>query len=293
MNYYLKNLKRVAVTKSLLLILALGIILSLPSFTSEKLQWTYLRTVKTIPIKNVSIDRYSNIFVSDDKGNLFRYDSLGNESLKYSPLKKAEISILESWRTVNIFMFYRELQEFNIIDRFLTTSSSNFKFLNEVENDEISIGFARLATIAGDNNIWVFDDEDFSLKKYHTQLNKVIINTPLELILNTQYYDLNFIREYQNLVFINDKNSGVLVFDNLGNYKNKIDAQGINYFNFLDNYLYFIKDDKLVMLDIYKGDQQSFNIPEGKKYQFILLTRSLAYLFDKDQIDIYKFDYKE
>jgi hypothetical protein len=259
----------------------------------EKHQWTYVRSVKTIPTKNVSIDRYSNIFVSDDKGNLFRYDSLGNESLKYSPLKKAEISILESWRTVNIFMFYRELQEFNILDRFLTTSSSNFKFLNEVENNEISIGFARLATIAGDNNLWVFDDEDFSLKKYHTELNKVIINTPLELILNSQYYDLNFIREYQNLVFINDKNSGVLVFDNLGNYKNKIDAKGINYFNFLDNYLYFITEDKLVMLDIYKGDQKTFTIPEGKRYQYILLTKSMAYLFDKDHIDIYKFDYKE
>src|SRR4051812_27461454 len=115
-KYHLKNLKKSKRTKSFVLIFLLAIVFSFPSFTSKKHQWIYFRSIKTIPIKNVSIDRYSNIFVTDDKGNLYRYDSLGNESLKYSPLKKAEISILESWRTVNIFMFYRDLQEFNILD---------------------------------------------------------------------------------------------------------------------------------------------------------------------------------
>lgn len=290
-NSHLRNLKsKPHITLFTFVVLAT---LILSSFRSDRQQWTFYKTTPTGPVLKVSQDRYYNFYVADERGNLFKYDSLGNELLRYSPQRKADITLIEAWRTVNIFLFYRELQEYTLLDRFLTNSNGNFKFVNEVENNEKSIGFARLATLSSDNNLWVFDDEDFSLKKYDTKINRTILNTSLDLILDAQYYDLNFIREYQNLVFINDKNSGILVFDNLGNYKNKLPFKGLNYFNFLDNSIYFIQNGKLVLYDLYKGGRKEFPLPEGKAYNYVLLSHSMAYLAGKDFVDLYRFDYRD
>lgn len=260
------------------------------SFHSEKKDWTLLKSFKTEPIQTVSIDPYFNFYIADDRGNVFKYDSMGNQLLRYSPQKKANVSLLDAWRSVTIFVFYKTIQEYTILDRFLTTSNANFSFRQERENNEKKIGFARLATLASDNSLWVFDDIDFSLKKYDPRINQVIVHSSLDLILDPSYYDLSHMREYQNLLFISDKNSGILVFDNLGNYKTKIPVEGVNYFNFLENKLYFISGNQMIIFDIYTSTQKSIPLPVGKKYNYVLLADNKTYLFTADGIEIYNSD---
>ncbi|MBX9852287.1 MAG: hypothetical protein K2X86_11100 [Cytophagaceae bacterium] len=258
-------------------------------YVLKKSEWKLIKSMPGIAIRKVSIDPYNNIFVADDKGNLFKFDSLGNETHRYSPSRKADITLVEAWRAMNIFIFSRELQEYNILDRFLTTSTPNFKFKDETEDEEKNIGFARLATIASDNNLWVFDDENFSIKKYNTRLNEVMIHSPLDLILDAQSYDLTHMREYQNLLFISDRNSGVLVFDNLGNYKNKIDFKNIDNFNFLGDQIYFIADGKLILHNIYTGIAKQISFPSSKEYRSVLLTDNKGYFFTGTEMEVYSY----
>lgn len=286
------NLKKIKPGKLFFLLFCLALLPVTISFKSEQKEWTFLRTVPTPPVHKTSIDRYFNFYIADNKGNLFKFDSLGNEVAKFSPPKKADITLVEAWRAVNVFVFYRQLQEYNFLDRFLTSSTPNFKFANGFDNNDEGIGFARLATVAYDNNLWIFDDTDFSLKKYDTQINQITIKTSLDLILDPKFYDLTLIREYQNLLFINDKNSGILVFDNMGNYKHKLEFKDVNYFNFIDNYIYFLQKDKMVIVDLYKGSQKEYPLPQAKNYQYILLSYSMAYIAGNDFVDIYKFDFK-
>ena len=272
-----------------LFFIALALLPLLSSFYYLKSEWKLVATIKTQPIQKVSIDTYSNFYIADNKGNVFKFDSLGKQQLQFSPLKKGDVSLLEAWRTVNIFIFYRDLQEYILLDRFLTTSQENFSFRQFNNNDEKRIGYARLANLASDNNLWVFDDEDFSLKKYNTSLNKVILHTPLDLILDPSFYDLTYMREYQNLLFINDKNSGILIFDNLGNYKTKLPYKNVNYFNFKGNVIYFLSENHLVVFDIYTSRQQAIPLPEEKIYNYVLLGENKSYFFSKENIDIYNF----
>jgi hypothetical protein len=271
---------------SFFLLLSTGIFFS---FINKKNTWSFIKSIQVPTAKKVSIDRYYNFYIADNNGNIFKYDSLGNEINRFSPQKKANVSLLEAWKTVNIFVFYRELQEYNLLDRFLTTSTSNFKINSDIQNEK-TIGFARIATVAPDNNLWIFDDNDFSLKKYDTRLNKILFSTSLDLILDPQFYDLNYMREYQNLLFINDRNSGILVFDNLGNYKRTLPYKSVEYFNFLGNYLYFLNGSSLILLDIYSGVEKEVALPEDKKYNFLLISPGTVYFFLQNKVDIYKLD---
>jgi hypothetical protein len=266
-------------------------ILALFAFVSYSLKirddgLIFIKSVSVPSVKNVSIDRYNFIYFADDRGNVYKYDQDAKPLLTFSPRKNSEVTLLEAWRNVNILVFYRNFQEFIFLNRFLT-ESPNFILDEEGQDQDKSVGFARLATFTGDNNLWIIDDDDFSLKKLDLIYNKVSIHTPLELILDKSTYDFNFMREYQNLLFINDKNSGVLIFDNLGNYKNKLELKGLNYFSFQNNDLYFIQDGYIHLYNIYTGEERKIKLPEGSSFQYVLLGDKKAYLFTEKSIQVY------
>ncbi|MBO9699663.1 MAG: hypothetical protein J7604_05590 [Sporocytophaga sp.] len=243
----------------------------------------FLKSVKiNTAVKKVSIDTYFNFYTADANGNVSKFDSEGNYLLTFSPQKKSNVTLLEAWRNVNIFVFYRNFQQFLFLNRFLTPSP------NTDLNQEL-VGFARIAAPSSDNNLWLVDETDFSLKKYNLTFHKLDIRNPLELILNPQNYDLTFLREYQNLLFINDKNSGILIFDNMGNLKERISVKGLDYFSFIKNNLYYIQDNKLIILDLYTKKAMEIDLPSEKAYNFVLLSEQRAFLFDQESVDIFSF----
>jgi hypothetical protein len=262
----------------------LVILLSLWAIIPTKVWSADWKKIKTVPLTSpaftVSIDRYGLFYFADEDGNIFKYDSLGVLQITYSPPRKADITLLEAWRNVNIFVFTRNFQEFTILDRFLSPSPNT-----KIESQEV--GFARLATYSYDNNIWLIDEQDFSLKKYNIARSKVELNTPLDLLLDPSLYDMNYMREYQNLVFINDKNSGILIFDNMGNYKTKIPVKGLPYVGFYNDEIYFQEGGKIRFINIYTYAERTENLPESGNFQFVLYSRSCMYLFKTSSVEVY------
>lgn len=208
--------------------------------------------------EKVSIDRLGNIYIVDITGDINRYDNKGNLNLQYSPQQLAEISLIESWNPLKIFIFYRDFQEYLFLDRFLTTTS-------RFSTTEFG-SYIGLSTISADNNIWAIDYSDFTLKKYDVTLNQLILSTPLNMILDQQEYDIRFMREYQNLLFISDYHSGLLVFDNLGNYLRKLDLKGVDYFNFNENEVYYCKKNQVTYANIYNSDTKNYTFKEDLKF---------------------------
>ncbi len=243
--------------------------------------WRKIKTIKlSSEVTAVSIDRYGMFYFSDQDGSIFKYDTLGVLQITYSPPRKADVTILEAWRNVNIFVFYRNLQEFVLLDRFLSPSPNS-----RIESSEV--GFARLATFSYDNNVWLIDETDFSLKKYSISRNKTELTTNLDLVLDPNLYDMNFIREYQNFVFVNDKNSGVLIFDNMGNYKTKIPVKELSYVGFFNDEICFQEGEKIKFINIYTYSERTESLPEKGSFQFLLYSKSCLYLFKENSIEVY------
>ncbi|WMJ75445.1 hypothetical protein RCC89_20120 [Cytophagaceae bacterium ABcell3] len=249
----------------------------------KEIKWKHLSSIKIPRPQQVSIDRYGSIYLADRRGNVHKLDTLGNTALTYSPRHNNEVSLLEAWRKVNIFVFNRNFQEYVLLDRFLTESPT-YRFRGD-------IGFARLATYSADNNLWVIDEKEFSLKKYNLRIKKTELSTPLDLILNPDNYEMTFIREYQNLIFISDKNSGILIFDNMGNYKNKLHARGVDFFSFREDELYFIKNKTLFILNMYSGKEKMIELPSEANFDFILLRGKKAYCFTQNTMEIFSVNF--
>lgn len=239
-----------------------------------------LHTVTNKRIDQVSIDRKNNIYITDRQGNIESISEAGDPLTIYSPSLPARVHLIESWQGMKTFVFYKDRQEFLLLDRFLNPTGTE-----KLERNVI--GFARLAAIANDNNIWIIDDSDFSLKKYHLHTRNTSIINLLNTILPEDNYDFVFMKEYQNQLFIADPGKGIFIFDNLGNFIKSIPVRNVHQFNFINDELYFIEKNTLYMIHLYTSVQKEVRFPENN-YKFVLLTSDKAYLFTEKDIFIFR-----
>lgn len=259
----------------------IGILLSTSVSGQKDPAWQPALSFSTPIIKEVSSDPYNFIYIADEKGDIHKFDSLGHLVLMFSPRQNSEVTLLDAWRNVNVFLFYRNFQQYRILNR----------FLNEIVSEEFDsegIGYVRLATLSADNNLWILDDNDYSLKKINLQFNSIVIKNDLELVIPPSDYEYVYIREYNNNLYIADKNSGILVFDNIGNYKTRINAKNVEFFAFAGDEIYYLNNNKLTFLNLRTGRYRLFPLPASIHPAFVLINASKAYFFEETSVKVYK-----
>jgi hypothetical protein len=220
---------------------------------------------------SLSINRGDFLFVAENSGSVLKYDWDGNKVLTYSSDRIAPISNLEAIMTSKIFIFFNDLQQYLILNRFMSLIS-DLHFPPDI------IGFGRNATLATDNNIWVIDDNDFSLKKFSPQYSEILLVTSFDLLLDDTRYDIKDIAEYQNRLYICDAYKGILVFDNMGNYLDSISERNINKLSFYRNYLISTNGQTLNFINLY-------GLPG---WENVVCGEGFIYLINKGEVSVYR-----
>lgn len=228
--------------------------------------------------QSVSIDKNGDLLIGDIEGNLKKYDKNGQILLEYSPQKIATISYIDASASLQILAFYQDWQEFILFDRFL-----NPKQNEKIQNEKI--GFMTAMCLSADGLLWIFDQNDMSLKKYNAITEQILIYTPLDLLLAPKEYDIKSIKEYQNLVLMMDKKTGIFVFDNLGNYKKKINLLLYQSVAFLGDNLYILLENQtLLMIALYKNEEIIINLPKNYDWKYIIPTQNGYYALTNEQL---------
>lgn len=234
----------------------------------------------TTPPQTVSIDRQGHFYVASQRGDIDKYDKAGNLLYHFSPSKNGNVTLIEAWQGLRVFCYYQDFQQYLFLDRFLN-SSELYRLPSQVNS------FSLLVTLSGDDNLWLIDAQNLSLKKIDLPTNEMIIDTPLNLNVPSSEYHFSHMREYQNRLFISDPGQGVLVFDRFGNFTELMELKGINYFSFLQNELYYLKGNKVMFVDVYNQNKKEIELAD-LSYQFVLMENSLVICFANDKIDIYQ-----
>ncbi len=248
---------------------------------SQDTEWGDFKEINFPRIDKVSMDNQGFIFLTDPEGNLYQYNKSGNVINNFSPPRQGRISQLEAAWTVNIFTFSADLQEYRILDR----------FINPVAEKQIPLNLitlAKVATIGNNNIIWVFDEADLSLKQFDYMRNKVVQHQPLNLILDRSSLDITYMREYQNLLFLNIREEGIFILDNQGNLIKKIKAYPSQNFGLWKNKIIFVEKEKIISIDFQSEQQDTLQIPEDFKAIGVLANQQIVLLFNATQIRIYQ-----
>jgi hypothetical protein len=213
-------------------------------------------------IKTVTLNYTPHAAAVDRPGELYLLE--GKRIEQYSPggvlQQKGELpfvpDIFEPRDGSKMFAFSRRENTFLFF-------SPMFAALSEARPQKADSAFAihpYFVCSAGDHDLVILDSADWSLKKINLRTNRMIFESVISdssLYLNS----ISYVREYQNFVFMLDKNRGILIFNMLGKLLKTIPARNINYFNFLGEELYFLDKDKLVFFDLFNTESRSIKLP--------------------------------
>lgn len=184
-------------------------------------------------------DMLGNVFTFSSGGQLKKYnaslDSVGvfNEVKRYGPLH--QISADNPLRTLFYFKTFKTIL---ILDRLM-------QVVNKVELRNAAIFQVNAVAQSYDNKFWVFDEQDAKLKKIN-EMGKVEIESADLRILAGINPSPNVIFELDKYVCMYDGQNGLILFDQLGGYRNTIPLLGWSAVHGMSDYVLGIKNNRLV-----------------------------------------------
>src|SRR5690606_31288319 len=123
---------------------------------------------------------------------------------------------------------------------------------------------------------WLFDEGDWSLKKYDYRRSETLQSQPLLPLVGNHAIEVTEILEKGNMVLVHLKDHGLWLFDNQANLIKKHAISFDHPIAVYDDQVYFLKDEHLRRLDLFSGVESSVRISDFSVY--VVVIRFLYYL---------------
>ncbi|HYF69219.1 MAG TPA: hypothetical protein VD884_13840 [Ohtaekwangia sp.] len=222
-----------------------------------------------------SVDRPGELYVVLKNNDVQKFDIDG--TLLHTVNFGFTPAILEPRDGSRIFISFRENNSFHFLPPSLQP---------RLEPQYVDSAFAItpfLVCPAGDYNLVVLDSADWSLKKISLKKNELLSETVLQDTVY-RYANFTYMREYQNLLFLLDKNHGIRMYSTLGKYLKSIPIKDLSWFNFIGEDLYYIREDKLHFINLFTLETRVMQLPFAA--HFAILTDERLFLADHKTIRI-------
>jgi len=263
--------------KSLLVIAALF----LASF-QMKGQNSY-QLIKSFPIKGsiMASDELKNSYVVNNENNIIKLDSLGGLLGIYSENEYGEVTNIDATNPFTVLTYYKDFNSAISLD-----INMNAKRLYKFS----SLGLSDVSAVCTsyDNKIWLFDEAEQKLKKMDDQYEITHESADVTLLIGGAISP-NFMVERNNMVFINDPEKGIFVFDIYGTYFRTFLIPELNSFQIIDKKIVCFKENKLYAFDMRSQSDDVIKIPTDISSIIDLrVTRNYLMLLTENDIHIYK-----
>lgn len=265
-----------------------GIIVFLLSFcASVGLQaqtdssFQFLKSIKG-NISYFNVDNLDNIYLIINGNQLKKLNAKGDSVAVYNDVKRfGNPSSIDVSNPLKTLLYYKNYSTVVVLDRLLAVRNNiNFRKQN--------IFYVNNVTLSYDNNIWIFDEEDFKLKKIDEE-GKVLLSTIDWRNLFDTVPAVARIIDRNNFVYLYDPEKGFYIFDYYGSFKNRIAFLKWSNVEVSGKILYGFYDKKLYSYELNSLQLKEYKLPVffGDYISIKAMNRKL-YLLKGDRVDIYE-----
>ena len=175
------------------------------------------KSIKTIdfPVYSLSTDNIGGLYLINSDNQLKKYnengDSVGvfNQITQYGKLDY--INAENPWKTI---LYYKNFSTIVLLDKYLN-------LITAINLRKLNIFRVQAVTTSYDNNIWLFDEQDNTLKKIDDNGNILSQTVDFRLLFDSAP-DPEKIIDRDGFVYLYDPQKGVYIFDYYGSFKSKL-----------------------------------------------------------------------
>lgn len=257
-------------TLSILLVTLLG----------SSAQDSAFKLIKSIPspASSFTTDNLGNTYLT--KGDVLeKYDAEGHFLKNFSNKTRGTISFVDARDPLKVMLFYRSFQQILFLDNMLSGQE------NIISLDPLGYTQITLVCTSHNNGFWIYNPQNSELIRFDQEINK---NQQTGNItqLTGRKLNPNFITEYNNMVYMNDSTSGILVFDIYGTYSRTIPLKGLSHFQVSNEQILYLREGKLKSYHINTLEEGEVRLPAGEVLD-ARTEKEKLYLLKQKSLDIY------
>lgn len=241
--------------------------------------------IKKIPgqFTGMQVDIANNIYVITASNQLKKYSAALDSMAVFNDVKKygypSQIDVTNPLRTL---LYYKNFSSIVLLDRLLSPRNTiNLRQQN-------IFGVSAIAN-AYDNNIWLFDEQEFKLRKIDETGRSIMETTDWRTLLNDAPTPQTII-DNNNFVYLYDAQRGFYLFDYYGTYKTYLPFKGWKNITVNKGRLMGIATNTLYVYDVATMVEKKYSLPEiFKTATDAKAINGLLYLLKPDGLELYQF----
>ncbi|MEO7264925.1 MAG: hypothetical protein ABIW38_08435 [Ferruginibacter sp.] len=227
-------------------------------------------------------DVLDNIYLITETNQLRKLNSNGDSIASYNDVKKyGNPSLIDVSNPMKILVYYRNFSTVVMLDRLLT-------FRNSINLRKLNIFSVKALSISYDNNTWVFDEQDYKLKKISDEGKLLQESSDWRIIMDAVPSPTQII-DRDKFVYLYDSSKGFYVFDYYGSFKNNIPLFNWHNSTISKNRIMGFANDSLLLYDLTINRQSSYLLPGIlKNCLSIKAINSKLYALKNEGLEIYR-----
>lgn len=230
----------------------------------------------------LNVDNLDNIYLISNSNQLKKLNGNGDSMAVFNDVKRyGNPDYVDVTNPLKALLYYKNYSTVVVLDRLLTVR-------NNINLRKQNIFYVNNVTLSYDNYIWLFDEEDYKLKKIDEDGKLLQATTDWRMLFDTVPAPVKII-DRDNFVYLYDPLKGFYIFDYYGGFKNRlaflnwtnVEVNGNTVYGFTDNELYSYQLKSLQLKD--------YTLPAFfGKFKSIKAMNGKVYLLNEKGVDIYQ-----
>ncbi|MBA3899987.1 MAG: hypothetical protein H0X62_07225 [Bacteroidetes bacterium] len=226
-------------------------------------------------------------FTTDNLGNVYlrkaeelkKYNQDGKLLNPYSDKSLGKVSSVDATNFLKLVVFYRDFSKIVFLDNMLAPTGE------PIQLQRLELEQATLAASSHNNGLWLYHQFEFKLIRLGQNL-KPSHQTPNLMQLMGYQMNPNFLLEVNNMVFLNNPETGILLFDIFGTYNKTIPIRGLESFQVIGNEIFYFLNKEFRSYNLKTLEESRINLPEAYPID-VRIEKKRLFVLSKDALTIY------
>ncbi len=229
----------------------------------------------------VEVDILDNVYLLTSSYQLKKINANGDSIAVFNDVKRyGNPTYIDVSNPFKVLVYYKNFSTAVILDRLLAQRNTiNFR--------KQDIFIVKAITTSYDNNIWLFDEQDFKLKKISDDGRVLLESNDMRVLVDSVPSPVQII-DSDNFVYLYDLQKGFYVFDYYGAIKNNLPFKEWTSVSVSKKMLYGFYDNKLQTYNTETLQQRIY--PLSAEFQNAAGIRAMngnVYLLTREGVVVY------
>ena len=231
-----------------------------------------------------NVDAIGNIYLITPTDQLKKIKSDGTLVAVYNDVKRfGKISAIDVHNPLKLLIYYKNYSAIVMLDKLLN-------FRNQIELKPLQFFDVNAAATTYDNNIWIYDEQNFKIKKLDDKGLLLLEFADLRTLFDIAPSAKKIIDE-DNQLYLIDQEQGVFIFDYYGAFSRLIPIKDLRDITVEKKCLIGFRDTIMEVIQLKNLQSTIYAVPDlAEKIKSLKFINNKLYILTQTGLNIYRLD---